>query len=598
MAYQPQRSHPAKRERDERDEGRPAPPQRIENDEVVAFEGSIPIDDIQGAIGISLNPSLLKQLKEGMKFTSLFPIQVKTLEAILSGKDVLARARTGSGKTLAFALPVVQQLLANPRADRRNPHAFVLSPTRELALQSHKVFEGIIPPGAPIKSIAVYGGISISIQKTEIYNARGFDIVVGTPGRFIDFMNNGTIRLDSIRVAILDEADRMLDEGFAEDVEKVLVGIPEKNYQLLLFSATVPSWVENVVTKFGKVASSRVSIDLVGHNTVSVSETVTFYELLVYSAEERLLVMGDLIRVFAGRNGRVIIFTKTKAECHELGVSTALKSDTQTLHGDMKQEEREKTMQAFREGKFNTLIATDVAARGLDIPRVDLVIQTSVPQDFDSFIHRAGRTGRAGRRGVCIVLRSRYDNLYRLAERCRITFQPLAAPSKEEVMTAISRDIADSIEMVDDTVTNWFRKAATGLLEGKSHEESIEVVSKALALLAGYTKKEKSRSLIGSRLGAVTVSYRITDPKSYYYRNLRVPAILSHVEEQLGPGMGRTCQQITICGNSGTGMYAVFDMDEAQAVALTEKFKGVPNMQVEIIHELPSDYVARPQYNR
>jgi ATP-dependent RNA helicase DDX21 len=591
-----------KRSREENGHGKvtspPAPTLRAaqggSDEEPQVFEGSVPIDKIESECGVALHPQLVKQLVEGMDFKVLFPIQIKTLRAIVEGKDVIAKARTGSGKTLAFALPVVHKLLTKPRKDRRNPYAIVLAPTRELALQSHRVFEKLIPAGVPLQSVAVYGGHHISLQKTEIQNLRGLDFVVGTPGRFADFVNNGTLKLTDVKVAILDEADRMLDEGFAEEVEKILKCIPEKKYQFLLFSATIPDWVDSVVRKFGHDLSQRENIDLVGHNTVSVSETVAFHELLAFSREEKLMVMADLIRVYAGSQGRVIIFTATKAECHDMGVSSILRSDTQTLHGDMKQEEREKTMQAFRDGKFNTLIATDVASRGLDIPRVDLVIQTSVPQDAESFIHRAGRTGRAGRRGVCIVIRNRYDNIARLAQRCGVSFVTLTPPSQADVMTAISRDIAQSIETVDPTVTSWFAPAAKSLIEGKSEQECALIVSKALALLAGYSKKEKTRSLIGNRLGSSTVLYQCTDPKSYYFRRLGLTSVLGHIDEVAGEGTRRYCRHVTTCGDgSPTGAYAVFDMDDADAEKVVEKFKGVPDMRVEIIDKLPDDYAPR-----
>jgi ATP-dependent RNA helicase DDX21 len=602
MSHRPRADQRSKRGREENGHGdgpkKPAAPKAIaatrpSDDETPVFEGSVPLDQIEEVVKVALHPLILKQLREEMKFEYLFPIQVKTLAAILEGNDIVARARTGSGKTLGFALPVVHNLMTKPRKDRKQPYAICLSPTRELAMQSHKVFESLIPKDYPLKSIAVYGGLHISLQKSEIMNSRGLDIVVGTTGRFLDFLKSGTIKLDSVKMVILDEADRMLDEGFADDVEKIMGGLPEKAYQLLLFSATLPEWVDGVVKRFGHDPSQRTNIDLVGHNTVSVSETVAFYELLAYSREEKLMVMGDLIRVYAGRTGRVIIFTATKAECHDMGVSSVLR-DNQTLHGDMKQEEREKTMQAFRDGKFSTLIATDVASRGLDIPRVDLVIQTTVPTDSDSFVHRAGRTGRAGRRGVCIVIRNRYDNIYRLAQKCGITFQPLTPPTQGEVMTAISRDIAESIETVDPTVQSWFSTAATTLLGGKSHEECVEVVSKALALLAGYSKKEKTRSLIGNRLGASTLIYQSTDKTSYYFRRLALGAVLGHIDEVVGPGVGRTCRHVTVCGEgSPTGVYAVFDMDDAEAEKVANAFKTVKDMRVEIIQELPSDYKPR-----
>ncbi|XP_074575447.1 DEAD-box ATP-dependent RNA helicase 53, mitochondrial-like [Curcuma longa] len=350
--------------------------------------------------------------------TKLFPMQRAVLEPAMQGRDMIGRARTGTGKTLAFGIPIMDKILhfQAKHGRGRNPLAIVLTPTRELARQVEKEFR----ESSTLDTLCVYGGSPINQQMRAL--DYGVDAVVGTPGRIIDLLNRGTLNLSEIQFVVLDEADQMLNVGFAEDVERILEKMPPK-HQTLMFSATMPTWIRKLTQKF---LNNPVSIDLVGDSDQKLAEGITLYSI-VSETYTKPSILGSLIKEHA-KGGKCIVFTQTKRDADRLAYSMGRSFRCEALHGDIAQNQREKTLAGFRDGRFNILIATDVAARGLDIPNVDLVIHYEVPNTSELFVHRSGLTGRAGKKGSAILIHSNEQNrLVRGIERelgCRFIELP------------------------------------------------------------------------------------------------------------------------------------------------------------------------------
>ncbi|XP_039114320.1 DEAD-box ATP-dependent RNA helicase 53-like [Dioscorea cayenensis subsp. rotundata] len=327
--------------------------------------------------------------------TELFPIQRAVLEPAMEGRDMIGRAITGSGKTLAFGIPILNNIIQNKNQNRRKqvPSALVLAPTRELARQVQREFK-VSAPG--LSSTCLYGGIPIMNQVRSL--EYGMDIVVGTPGRIIDLVQRGALDLSEVKFVVLDEADQMLAVGFQEDVECILSYLPARR-QCMLFSATMPSWVNDLSRKYLR---NPLVIDLVGETDQKLADGISLYSVASTSLNKQNLLPTLISRYAEG--GKSIIFTRTKIDAESLSRSMRSIIGSRPLHGNMQQMHRDKTLAAFRSGKFNVLVATDVAARGLDIPNVDLVVHFEMPNTSEIFVHRSGRTGRAGNKGTAILM--------------------------------------------------------------------------------------------------------------------------------------------------------------------------------------------------
>jgi superfamily II DNA/RNA helicase len=334
-----------------------------------------------------------------------FEIQALVLADAIAGRDVLAKSRTGSGKTLAFAVPIVERI----EHDNKSPSVLILVPTRELATQVADEFRGIIEPKG-IKVSTVYGGVGIADQGKRAQKA---DVVVATPGRLIDLVNRRLVKLDRVRIAILDEADRMLDMGFLPDVSKILQMLPPER-QTMLFSATLDGEV-------GRLAQ-RFTIDAVRHEIADERPVVA-------EAIHRFIPvdMGDkvnvLVRELAAERGLTLIFVRTKRGADRL--ADTLKQQgfrAQALHGDMSQPARERALARFESGKADVLVATDVAARGLDLEHITHVVNYDPPEDPKQYVHRVGRTARAGRggTGITLVLPDQRGDVSRLAQSLKL----------------------------------------------------------------------------------------------------------------------------------------------------------------------------------
>ncbi len=355
-----------------------------------------------------------------MGFEEPSPIQAAAIPILMQEKDVVAQAQTGTGKTAAFGIPIVEKV--NTRY--RGVQALILTPTRELAIQ---VAEEITKIGKyrELRTLAIYGGQSIDRQILAL--RRGVQVVVGTPGRIIDHLGRGTLILKSLRFMILDEADEMLDMGFIDDIEKILKETPETK-QTLLFSATMPEEIQRLSRKYLKnpefLSVSRDEL------TVPQIEQV-FYEVKAHNKFEGLCRVLDTSDI-----NLAIIFCRTKRGVDELVAGLEARGyEAGGLHGDLTQAQRNKIMRKFREGNMEMLVATDVAARGLDIENVSHVINYDIPQDPESYVHRIGRTGRAGKTGIAMsfVVPQEYRLLRMIEKMINTRITRCKLPSVEDV---------------------------------------------------------------------------------------------------------------------------------------------------------------------
>ena len=324
-----------------------------------------------------------------------FPIQAMTIHDALAGRDVCGKAKTGSGKTLGFGLPMIQRVMANPPTSKGRPvrpRGLVLVPTRELAVQVHEVIEPLAE-SVGLHVAALYGGADIEKQIKQL--ARGGEIVIATPGRLIDLGDRGELAVDELDVLVLDEADRMADMGFMPQVEWVLRRIAERPHQTLLFSATLDGAVDRLV--------KRYLTEPVFHEVASDTQTVSrmVHHFLQVHQMDRVKVAATICKA----NHKTIVFCRTKRGADRLVEQLQKEGvDAAAIHGDLRQSQREKALADFADEKLPVLVATDVAARGLHIDGVDCVLHYDPPEDHKAYLHRSGRTARAGSTGVVVSL--------------------------------------------------------------------------------------------------------------------------------------------------------------------------------------------------
>ncbi|KAH9181405.1 hypothetical protein AeNC1_016619, partial [Aphanomyces euteiches] len=459
------------------------------------------------------NETIANLEKRGIN--QLFPIQAMTFDKIYDKKDLIGRARTGMGKTLAFVLPVVELLLKEGirRGRGRPPKVICMAPTRELAKQVAQEFE---LTGPSLTTTCIYGGASYQSQNNDF--SKGVDIVVGTTGRICDHLDRGTLRLHQCSFFILDEADTMLEMGFREDIQKVFQAMQaaktsEHSIQTLLFSATIPAWVESVAKEY--MSASREYVNLVKDNEAQASTDVEHIAIPCHW-QTRPQLLANLLSMYTTKSSRTIIFAETKKDCNELAVNPDIKQDAQVLHGDIAQGQRETTMQAFREGKLRLLIATDVAARGLDMD-VDLVINSEPPRkqsgraDVETYVHRSGRTGRAGKKGICITLFTpkQKDNLILIERHIKKKFTMKSAPNVDDMITQSAATASAELETVHEDMLGLFLPTAEALIE--KHGAATALAS-ALACITGYTRPVAQASLLSGAPDMVTVMFESSNP--------------------------------------------------------------------------------------
>jgi ATP-dependent RNA helicase DeaD len=415
---------------------------------------------------LGLSPDILKAV-EKMGFEEASPIQTAVIPVALTGKDVIGMSATGSGKTAAFAIPAIER--ADPK--ERAVQVLILCPTRELAVQVSEEFGKLALFKRGISGVPIYGGQSYERQFRALHF--GVQIVIGTPGRVMDHMDRGTLKLDKLKLVILDEADRMLDMGFREDIEKILTVVPETR-QMLFFSATMPRPIQDLIGRFAK-DPAWIKIDSVAQNRPQVEQT--YFEV---DRRSKIEALTRLIDVHDFRYG--IIFCSTKIMVDELDEHLHARGyATDRLHGDITQAQRTRTMAKFRDRKFEFLVATDVAARGLDVDDLEVVFNYDLPNDAEDYTHRIGRTGRAGRKGQAFTFVSGQE-IYKLQGMVRWA------------RIDIRRGRIPSLDEVEEARTNVFFEKIRATLDEKKFRPHDRMIDRLLD--QGYASTDICSALI------------------------------------------------------------------------------------------------------
>jgi ATP-dependent RNA helicase DeaD len=410
---------------------------------------------------LGLSEGTLKVLKK-KGFEEPTPIQVKTIPAILEGdKDVVGQAQTGTGKTAAFGLPMIELL-----PERSNKvQALILTPTRELAIQVAEEINSL-KGKKKLNIIPIYGGQSIELQLRSL--RKGVDIVVGTPGRIIDHLNRRTLRLDDISFLVLDEADEMLNMGFLDDVREIMEYTPADK-RTMLFSATMPREIMQIARKYmGEYDIFKVSK---GQLTVSQTDQI-YFEVSAGDKFEALCRIIDIEEEFYG-----LVFCRTKIDVDNVSNRLIERGyDADGLHGDMSQAQRERILGKFKKRVLNVLVATDVAARGIDVQDLTHVINYALPQDPESYVHRIGRTGRAGKEGVAItfITPAEYRKLQFIQHKAKTDIRKAKLPKVKDVIRTKKRRIkADLEDILESYLQGEYLEMSRELLEDNDPEAML-----------------------------------------------------------------------------------------------------------------------------
>lgn len=343
---------------------------------------------------LGVGNNLIRVLEE-LGAGSPFPIQAVTIPDAIAGRNVLGRAKTGSGKTIAFGVAVIERLMQQgkkvTREPARKPRALILAPTRELALQIDRTVQPLAR-SVGLFTTQIVGGLAIASQTHAL--KRGVDIVIGTPGRVEDLLRRGKLDLREMLVSVVDEADHMADLGFIEPVQRILRQV-KSGGQTMLFSATLDEDARELVAEF---MPNHVAHEIVADRSATM---MTNHAAFVVMREDKIQILTDIVK----NEKRVLVFTRTRAFAETLAAQLSVTGVKATsLHGDLSQQRRLRNLETFTSGKATVLVATDVAARGIHVDNVDLVVQADPPEDYKAYLHRAGRTGRAGKRGLVVTL--------------------------------------------------------------------------------------------------------------------------------------------------------------------------------------------------
>ncbi|KRK47021.1 DEAD/DEAH box helicase [Secundilactobacillus kimchicus] len=423
---------------------------------------------------LGLSDNLLKAIKRS-GYEEATPIQAETIPLVLEGKDVIGQAQTGTGKTAAFSLPILEMI------DKSDPNiqALVISPTRELAIQTQEQMY-LLGRDERAKVQVVYGGADI---RRQINNLKSHpQVLVGTPGRLLDHMNRGTVKLDHVKTLVLDEADEMLNMGFLDDIESIIKALPDTR-QTLLFSATMPPEIKRVGVQFMKdpthvkIKAKELTTDLIDQYYVRAKDY------------EKFDIMTRLFDVQSP--DLTIVFTRTKRRVDEISRGLEARGyNAAGIHGDLTQKRRSQILNQFKHGRLDILVATDVAARGIDVEEVSHVYNYDIPQDPDSYVHRVGRTGRAGHHGVSLtfVTPNEMDYLREIEKLTKVRMLPLKPPSAEEAFVG-------QLSNAEETVQNLVKKTDTSKYEDMANSllENYEAVDLVAALLNDVTKDDSSQ---------------------------------------------------------------------------------------------------------
>jgi superfamily II DNA/RNA helicase len=356
---------------------------------------------------LGLDSSLTDNLAR-LGYAGPTPVQREAIPAVLAGGDLLVSSQTGSGKTAAFVLPGLQRLRTAPKIPGKGPRMLVLAPTRELAMQVQKATHGYCS-GQKLATTLLVGGMPFGLQLAQL--RQPLDIAIATPGRLKDHMDRGSVDLGRVELLVLDEADRMLDMGFQEEIDSIIARVP-KERQTLLFSATLAGVVGRLAAR---VTRSPKRIEIARRE--ETKPDITQHALVADNHAHKVRMLDTLLR--EEEVDQTLVFTATKRAAEDLSGELAGKGfDAGALHGDMRQRERSQMLQRLRDGKMKVLVATDVAARGIDVPGINLVVNYDAPRQAEDYVHRIGRTGRAGRAGVAVTFLGDQDrHLVRAIER-------------------------------------------------------------------------------------------------------------------------------------------------------------------------------------
>ena len=424
-----------------------------------------------------LSPSTLKAIEE-IGYVKPSPIQAEAIPVVLAGKDIIGQAQTGTGKTAAFMLPILEKI--DPK--NKNVQALVLCPTRELAVQVHEESKKFSRNNRDVHILSIYGGQSYDPQIRAL--KKGVQIVVGTPGRVMDHMRRGTLKLENLKMLVLDEADEMLNMGFKDDIEEILEKTPESR-QTVMFSATMAREIMNIAKTYQKnpevvkVVSEELSNKKIDQYYVEVKR------------QDRVQAMIRCIDMMGLTSS--IVFTNTKREVDEL-VSKLQEEGyvTEGLHGDLKQAQRDRVMNSFRRKNVNILVATDIAARGIDVSNVEAVFNYDIPLNEENYVHRIGRTGRAGMTGLSITFVFGKDmfRIRRIEDYTKTKMSKMPIPSVEEIQAKKSTNV------IDEIVAN---------LEGKDFSKENELI--AAILEKGFTIEQVAAGLLQMKIGQSTKKY-------------------------------------------------------------------------------------------
>lgn len=416
---------------------------------------------------LGISPATLKAVLK-MGFEEATPIQAETIPLSLENNDVIGQAQTGTGKTAAFGIPLVEKIDLKEEAIQ----GIIIAPTRELAIQvSEELYK--IGSGKRVRVLPIYGGQDIGRQIRSLKKAP--HIIVGTPGRLLDHINRKTLRLDHVQTVILDEADEMLNMGFIEDIESILAEIPTER-QTLLFSATMPAPIQRIAEKFMhdpkvvRVKTKEMTVPLIDQYYIEVQE------------KNKFDVLTRLLDIQSPE--LAIVFGRTKRRVDELSEALNLRGYTaEGIHGDLSQAKRLSVLRKFKEGSIDVLVATDVAARGLDISGVTHVYNFDIPQDPESYVHRIGRTGRAGKAGVAITFITPREKsyLFVVEKTTKRKMERMKPPTLDEALEGQQRAVVDKItQTIESNNLQYYKAAAEELLEANDASVVVAAVLKML----------------------------------------------------------------------------------------------------------------------
>lgn len=422
-----------------------------------------------------IDQRIVKAVKE-MGFKQFSPIQEQAIPEVLAGKDVIGQAQTGTGKTAAFGIPLLQKI--DPQ--ERGLQALVLCPTRELAIQAAEEIRKFAKYMTGIRVLPIYGGQEIYKQITALKG--NVQIIVGTPGRVMDHMRRRTIRLDHLKMVVLDEADEMLDMGFREDMEAILSQIPGE-HQTVLFSATMPKTILDIT---GQFQDHPVLIKTVKKELTVQSIKQCYYQI---RKEDKMEATARLLEYYAPK--RTLVFCNTKKMVEDLAENLKKRGFFAAgLHGDLTQNVRDRVMKSFKNGTTTVLIATDVAARGIDVDDVEAVINYDVPQDIEYYVHRIGRTGRAGRSGrsFTLVVGKEIYKVRDIEKICKSKMNERTIPGAADIEAVKGKKILDEVAQV---MNEKNLREATKMIERKMQEEDCTALEIAAAFLKLHLGEEK-----------------------------------------------------------------------------------------------------------